>query len=67
MIRPTTYLLILLVVLTLAGCTGMKHISADDPLYTGHKIKFSVPDDKKKKLNPVPFWVSYRLREHLGV
>lgn len=53
MIRLTTYLLVLFVVLTLAGCTGMKHISTDDPLYTGHEIKFSVRDDKKKKLSSV--------------
>jgi outer membrane protein insertion porin family len=53
MIRATTYQLVLLIVLALAGCTGMKHISADDPLYTGHEIKFTTQGDKKKKLGLV--------------
>jgi outer membrane protein assembly factor BamA len=53
MIRLITYQLVLLIVLVLAGCSGMKHISADDPLYTGHEIKFTVKDEKKKKLSAV--------------
>jgi outer membrane protein insertion porin family len=53
MIRSITYRLILLFVLALAGCTGMKHISSDDPLYVGHRIKYTVKKDTKKKISPI--------------
>lgn len=51
MIRTITYRLILLFVLLLTGCAGLKNISSD-PLYIGHEIKFSAKDDKKK-LTPI--------------
>jgi outer membrane protein insertion porin family len=36
--------------LALAGCTGMKNISSDNPLYVGHEIRFTDPPSAKKKL-----------------
>jgi outer membrane protein insertion porin family len=53
MIRSITDKLFLIFVLVLTGCTGMKNISSDDPLYTGHEIKFSAKDDHNKKLTPI--------------
>ena len=44
------YKLFLIFVLALTGCTGLKNISSDDPLYIGHTIKFSNKDDKVKEL-----------------
>lgn len=53
MIRSITFRLIFLTVLMLAGCTGMKNISSEDPLYIGHKVKFNGKDDKNKNLVPI--------------
>jgi len=53
MIRSTTYRLILLFVVTLEGCTGMKNISTEDPLYVGHQIKFTARGDQRKKIIPI--------------
>ncbi len=50
MIRLTTYRLVLFFVLALTGCTGMKNISIEDPLYIGSEIVFTGPDAGKKKL-----------------
>lgn len=50
MIRSNSHLLLLLILTTLAGCTGMKNISSDDPLYVGHEIKFSSTGQENKKL-----------------
>ena len=44
------YKLFLIFVLALTGCTGLKNISSEDPLYIGHTIKFSNKDDKLKEL-----------------
>lgn len=52
MIRPATYRLIVIVLPVLAGCSGMKNISSQDPLYTGHSIEFIGPDAERKKLLP---------------
>jgi outer membrane protein insertion porin family len=38
--------------LVLAGCTGMRNITVDDPLYVGHEIKYTVKDEKNKKITP---------------
>src|SRR5688572_24729211 len=53
MIRASAHQLILILALTLAGCTGMKDISSQDPLYLGHEIKFTVRGAEKKKLTSV--------------
>jgi outer membrane protein assembly factor BamA len=53
MIRSVTYWGIVIFALALTGCTGMKNISSEDPLYTGHEIKFTVKGDKNKELIPV--------------
>jgi outer membrane protein insertion porin family len=50
MIRSIAYRITLVFVLALAGCTGMKNISSQDPLYTGHEVKFIGEDYKKKEL-----------------
>lgn len=42
----------LIFVLALTGCTGMKNISTENPLYTGHKIKIIAKGDEKIKLLP---------------
>jgi len=54
MIRTTRYRLLVLVMLTMTGCTGMKTISSTNPLFTGHEIKFEGKNDKlKRKLKPI--------------
>src|SRR5687768_13831941 len=53
MIRARAHQLILILALTLAGCTGMKNISSRDPLYLGHEIKFTVRSAERKKLTSV--------------
>jgi hypothetical protein len=49
-----TIKLLLILVLALTGCTGMRNISSNDPLYVGYALKF---DDEntggRKKLTPV--------------
>jgi len=52
MIRSTAQKLILILVLALPGCTGMKNISSEDPLYIGHEIDFTARNGEKKKLTP---------------
>jgi len=42
-----------IVVLALAGCTGMKHVSSADPLYIGYEIKFSEKGEDNKKLTRI--------------
>jgi len=53
MIRSITHKLFLIFVLALTGCTGMKNISSDDPLYIGHEVKFATKGDQNKKLTPI--------------
>jgi len=53
MIRFVTYRLFILFSLVLAGCTGLKNISADNPLYTGHEIIFTEKDKQNKKLTHI--------------
>jgi outer membrane protein assembly factor BamA len=53
MIRSISYNLFLILLLVLPGCTGLKNISSDDPLYVGHEVKFSTPSDRNKKLTPL--------------
>ncbi len=50
--RSTAYKLFILVALAFTGCTGMKNISVDDPLYIGHEVKYKVKEEKNKKLTP---------------
>jgi outer membrane protein assembly factor BamA len=50
MTRPTTYLLILALIIALTGCTGTKNISSKDPLYIGHKVHFTEHDAQEKEL-----------------
>jgi hypothetical protein len=52
MIKLTNQLLILVLATALLGCTGMKNISSNDPLYVGHLIKFKdkKPEDNKLTL-----------------
>lgn len=49
MIRGLPYLLLLCVLLS--GCTGMKNITASDPLYTGHQVKFLEMNERTRKLS----------------
>ena len=53
MSQSSIYRFILVFVLALAGCTGMKQISSENPLYTGYKIKVIAKGDEKIKLMPV--------------
>ena len=53
MIRSRAYKLFLIFVLALTGCTGIKNISANDPLYVGHAIEFTPKDHKLKSLAPI--------------
>jgi outer membrane protein insertion porin family len=50
MIKASVNKLFLIFVLALTGCTGIKNISSDDPLYVGHVIKFSSGDGRLKNL-----------------
>jgi len=50
MIRSTTYTLLVISVMALSACTGMKNISVDDPLYIGHKITYVEKHEETKKL-----------------
>jgi outer membrane protein assembly factor BamA len=55
-------LTVLLLGTTLWGCTGLKHVTSEDPLFVGHSIKFeegspenpSVRVDLNRVLTPVP-------------
>jgi outer membrane protein insertion porin family len=49
MIRSASYLL-LLILLALAGCTGMRYIKSTDPLFVGSEIKIKEEKAPKKKL-----------------
>jgi outer membrane protein insertion porin family len=51
--RHISYPLMLCIVLSLAGCTGMKHISPEDPLYTGVEISMDAKRTEKRTLLPV--------------
>src|SRR6188768_2113209 len=53
MIRSITYRLFALFMLIMAGCTGMKNISTENPLYVGHQIKFNAKLSEKKKMAPI--------------
>ena len=53
MIKSTANRLLMILVLAVTGCTGMKNISSDDPLYIGHDIKFTERNAETKKLVPV--------------
>src|SRR5687767_9628221 len=50
MIWSMAYKLFLIFALVLTGCTGLRNISSEDPLYIGHTVKFSNKDDKLKEL-----------------
>ena len=50
MIRRISFWLIALVLLVMAGCTGMKHVTKEDPLYTGYEINFAEKKEGNKKL-----------------
>lgn len=50
MSNSVIYRLLLIIGLVLTGCTGMRNITVDDPLYTGHEIRFT--DQKNRKLMP---------------
>ena len=52
MIRTATYHLAFLCILLIGGCTGMKHITTSDPLYTGYEVEFAVKDVRNRKLTP---------------
>ena len=53
MIRTITYHLILILALLMAGCTGMRYISSNDPLFVGSETEFIGPKENQKKLNSV--------------
>jgi len=53
MIRATTYRVIFVFAFALTGCTGMKNISVEDPLYIGNEIHFTEKKAAHKKLNPI--------------
>jgi outer membrane protein insertion porin family len=50
MIRIQPYWILAAVVLVLSGCTGMKHITSEDPLYTGYELKFADKEHSTKEL-----------------
>lgn len=50
MIRSTTHQSGLVLILFLTGCTGMKNISTQDPLYIGHEIHFAERNTHRKNL-----------------
>jgi outer membrane protein insertion porin family len=50
MIRSILYKVIIIAVVLLSGCTGMKNITVDDPLYVGHEISYTIKDKKNKRL-----------------
>jgi outer membrane protein insertion porin family len=50
--RFTLYIYVLVPVLLLSACTGMKNISSEDPLYVGYEIEYTEPGGEKKKLSP---------------
>ncbi len=52
MIRSTPYWYCIILALALSGCAGMKNITAEDPLYAGHTVRFSSKNADKKKLTP---------------
>jgi outer membrane protein assembly factor BamA len=54
MIRAITYRIVFVFVsvLVLAGCTGMKNISSENPLYIGHDVRFTESDIRRKKFAP---------------
>ena len=50
MIRSAIYKLLLIFVMTITGCVGVKNISSENPLYIGHEISFTESTAEKKKL-----------------
>src|SRR5215218_506678 len=50
MIRSSIYGGFFILILALTACTGMKNISVDDPLYTGHNVVFTARDKHNRKL-----------------
>lgn len=50
--RLAIYHLVFACILVLGGCTGMKDITANDPLYTGHDVTFAIKNVRNKKLSP---------------
>ena len=52
MTRSITYV-VLCALASLMACTGMKHIEATDPLFTGHTIRYKDDHTDKRKLDPV--------------
>ncbi len=52
MIR-STYILLLISGLALSGCTGIKNISSENPLYIGSEIKYIGQKDKQTKVTPI--------------
>jgi hypothetical protein len=53
MMRSAIYPLMVILVVVLGGCTGMRYIKSTDPLYIGSEIKFTDPNGEKKKLTAV--------------
>jgi len=53
MMRPTSYLLLLFILLSFAGCTGMRYIKSTDPLFIGSEIKITEEDAPKKKIKSI--------------
>jgi outer membrane protein assembly factor BamA len=48
-----SYWLTAAVLLVMAGCTGMRHVTSEDPLYTGYEIRFAEKMESNKKLTRI--------------
>ena len=53
MIRLVTYAVIVILAVTIAGCTGMRYVTAADPLFVGSEITLKTKPAEKRRLNPI--------------
>lgn len=51
--RNALYELLLVLVLAITGCTGMRYISPEDPLYVGHAYSITNQKAENRKLKPI--------------
>ncbi len=51
--RAALYQLLLVIVLAVPGCTGMRYIKTSDPLYTGSEVTFTDQKAERRKLKSI--------------